>query len=113
VYRVASNLNALLEHANIRAPRWLDAALSLVTSWPHMHKVHHSRIVSQTNSNYGNLFSFWDRLFGTFTPTQQGTAISYGLEGTDNPANQTTRGLLAAPFRDIGLATNLGGKAAS
>jgi sterol desaturase/sphingolipid hydroxylase (fatty acid hydroxylase superfamily) len=103
VYRVASALNALLEHANIRAPRWLDAALSLVTSWPHMHKVHHSRIPAQTDSNYGNLFSFWDRLFGTFTPTQQGTAISYGLEGMDDPASQTTRGLLAAPFRDAAL----------
>jgi sterol desaturase/sphingolipid hydroxylase (fatty acid hydroxylase superfamily) len=99
IYRVASALNALLEHANIRAPRWLDAPLSLVTSWPHMHKVHHSRVLSQTNSNYGNVFSFWDRLFGTYTPSHEGTNVSYGLEGYDDPALQTTRGLLGLPFR--------------
>src|SRR5262249_45113174 len=43
VYRVWSALNGLLEHANIRVPRWLDRALSLVTTWPNMHKIHHSR----------------------------------------------------------------------
>jgi sterol desaturase/sphingolipid hydroxylase (fatty acid hydroxylase superfamily) len=100
VYRVASALNALIEHANIRAPRWLDRLLSLVTSWPHMHKVHHSRSRAQTDSNYGNLFSFWDRLFGTFTPSWEGTKVSYGLEGFDHPAIQTTKGLLTLPFRD-------------
>jgi sterol desaturase/sphingolipid hydroxylase (fatty acid hydroxylase superfamily) len=99
VYRLASAMNALLEHANIRAPRWLDRLLSLVTTWPHMHKVHHSREASQTNSNYGNLFSFWDRLFGTYTPSHQGTAVSYGLNGFDEPALQTTSALLALPFR--------------
>jgi sterol desaturase/sphingolipid hydroxylase (fatty acid hydroxylase superfamily) len=99
VYRVASALNALIEHANIRAPRWLDRLLSLVTSWPHMHKVHHSRSRAQTDSNYGNLFSFWDRLFGTYTPSWEGTTVSYGLEGFDDPAIQTTKGLIGLPFR--------------
>ena len=68
VYRVWSALNGLVEHANIRAPRWLDDLASLVTTWPNMHKVHHSRVASETNTNYGNIFSLWDRLFRTFTP---------------------------------------------
>lgn len=98
VYRAASVLNGLLEHANLRAPSWLDAMLSLVTTWPHMHKIHHSRRPEQTNTNYSNLFSVWDRLFGTFTPSRNGTDVAYGLDGFDAPALQTTTGLLALPF---------------
>jgi sterol desaturase/sphingolipid hydroxylase (fatty acid hydroxylase superfamily) len=98
VYRVASAVNGLLEHANVRAPRRLDGLLSLVTTWPHMHKVHHSRAVAQTNSNYGNLLSVWDRLFGTFRPSSEGTTIAYGLDGLDRAELQTTAALLAMPF---------------
>jgi len=99
-YRVASALNGLLEHSNIRAPLWLDGLLSLVTTWPHMHKIHHSRTPAQTDTNYGNIFSLWDRLFGTFTPSREGTKISYGLDGLDHPDLQTTVALLALPFRE-------------
>src|SRR6185436_9720769 len=91
VYRSASAVNGLLEHANVRAPRWLDVPLSLVTTWPHMHKVHHSRTQTQTDTNYGNLLSVWDRLFGTFTPSRAGTTIRYGLDGWDHAHLQTTR----------------------
>ena len=99
VYRAWSALNGLLEHANIRVPRWLDQLLSLVTTWPNMHKVHHSRTTSQSNTNYGNIFSFFDRLFRTFTPAKHGASIVYGLDGLDDAATQTTGGLLALPFR--------------
>ncbi len=100
VYRAWSALNGLLEHANFRAPLWLDRALSLVTTWPYMHKIHHSRAADQTDTNYGNIFSWFDRLFGTFTPSERGVNIAYGLSGFDDPQTQTTAGLLALPFRD-------------
>ncbi len=100
IYRAASAINALLEHSNIRAPRWLDRALSLVTTWPMMHKVHHSRLPEQTDTNYGNLFSWWDRLFGTFTPSDRGRSIRYGLDDYDRPELQTTAAMLALPFRN-------------
>src|SRR5262245_18656453 len=100
VYRSWSALNGLLEHANIRVPLWLDRVLSLVTTWPNMHKVHHSRSATETNTNYGNIFSFFDRLFLTFTPSSRGLNVAYGLDGCDDPAAQTTAGLLAMPFRD-------------
>jgi sterol desaturase/sphingolipid hydroxylase (fatty acid hydroxylase superfamily) len=100
VYRLWSALNALLEHANIRVPPRLDAALSLVTTWPNMHKVHHSRELRETDSNYGNIFSWFDRLFGTYLPSWRGTSVACGLDGFDEPATQTTSGLLALPFRD-------------
>lgn len=99
VYRIWSVLNGLLEHANIRVPRCLDGALALVITSPNMHKVHHSRVPSETDTNYGNIFSVFDRLFRTFTPTERGERIAYGLEGFDAPSSQTTAGLLASPFR--------------
>jgi len=101
VYRSWSALNGLLEHANVRVPPWLDSVLSLITTWPNMHKVHHSRTATETNTNYGNIFSLFDRLFWTFTPSERGASVSYGLDGFDDPAAQTTAGLLAMPFRDV------------
>ena len=100
VYRAWSVLNGLLEHAHVRVPLRLDRLLSLVTTWPGLHKVHHSRVASETNTNYGNIFSLFDRLFFTFTPAARGRNIVYGLDGFDDPATQTTAGLLAVPFRD-------------
>ncbi len=98
VYRASSVLNGLLEHADIRMPLRLDRALSLVTTWPGMHKIHHARAATRTNTNYGNLFSLFDRALGTFTPVG-GTRIVYGLDGFDDPRTQTTAGLIALPFR--------------
>ena len=100
VYRVWSALSGLLEHSNIRVPTWLDNSLSLVFTWPNMHKIHHSRDAKYTDTNFGNIVSWWDRLFFTFTPARHGASITYGLEGFDDPVSQTTAGLLAAPLRD-------------
>ena len=99
VYRVSSVLVGFLEHANIRLPRWLDRGLSFVTTWPNMHKVHHSRHSRETDTNYGNILSWFDRLFATFTPPNRGESVACGLDGLDEPAMQTTAGLLAMPFR--------------
>ncbi len=104
VYRMVVALSALLEHANIRLPGWLDRLLSLVVTWPTLHKVHHSRDPRYTDTNYGNIVCWWDRAFRTFTPVRHGTDIDYGLEAHDDPETQTTAGLLALPFRDATLA---------
>jgi sterol desaturase/sphingolipid hydroxylase (fatty acid hydroxylase superfamily) len=100
VYRLWSALSGLLEHANVRLPTQIDGLLSLVVTSPNMHKVHHSRAARQTDTNYGNIFSLWDRLFSTFTPARYGTDIVYGLDGSDDPKAQTAAGLLAMPFRN-------------
>jgi sterol desaturase/sphingolipid hydroxylase (fatty acid hydroxylase superfamily) len=99
VYRTWSVLNGLLEHANLRVPRALDRALSLITTWPNMHKVHHSRDVRETDTNYGNIFSWFDRLFATYTPSARGEEVVCGLDGCDDAVTQTTTGLLALPWR--------------
>jgi sterol desaturase/sphingolipid hydroxylase (fatty acid hydroxylase superfamily) len=98
VYRVWSVLSGLLEHSNIRMPLMLDSLLSLVVSTPNMHKVHHSRAREETDTNYGNIFSLFDRLFFTFTPSRRGVNITYGLDGFNDPEVQTTAALLLMPF---------------
>ena len=62
---------------------------------PSIHWVHHHAVRRDTDSNYGNTFSFWDRLFGSFSPTKRWAEMPIGIEGeTDRPLAR----LLAAPF---------------
>ena len=101
-YRLASLLSALLEHANFRVPRRIDDGLALAFPWPDFHKVHHSRTARLTDTNYGNLVTWWDRLFGTFTPARRGEDPVYGLDGFDTPEAQSTAALLAlCPDRSV------------
>lgn len=99
IYRVWSAAHGQLEHSNVKLPQWLDTAVTFVFSSPNMHKIHHSRDARFTDRNYSNIFSIWDRLGGTFTPSRYGREIVYGLEGEDVAERQSTLGLLAAPFR--------------
>jgi sterol desaturase/sphingolipid hydroxylase (fatty acid hydroxylase superfamily) len=98
IYRVWSALHGLFEHANVRLPQWLDTAITFVFSSPNMHRIHHSKDQCFTDRNYSNIFSIWDRLFGTFTASEHGRDVTYGLEGHDMPANQSLVGLLVGPF---------------
>src|SRR5215471_16703983 len=99
IYRLWSVINGFLEHANLKVPRWLDRILSLVTTWPNVHKLHHSRDPSETDTNYGNIFVWFDRIFSTYTPSWKGEKVAYGLEGFDDPESQRLRALMALPFR--------------
>lgn len=98
IYLILSALNAQLEHANIKLNSRLDRFLRLVIVTPHMHKAHHSRDQRETDSNYSNIFSFWDRLFGTYTAEIDFRKLCYGLNGFDTKERQTLRGLLKMPF---------------
>jgi sterol desaturase/sphingolipid hydroxylase (fatty acid hydroxylase superfamily) len=98
IYLVVSALNAQMEHANIRLNGSFDRFLRLIIVTPHMHKVHHSRDQRETDSNYSNIFSFWDRLFGTYTGEIDFQRLRYGLDGFDVKERQTLRGLLKMPL---------------
>jgi sterol desaturase/sphingolipid hydroxylase (fatty acid hydroxylase superfamily) len=98
VYRSWSALNALFKHANLRMPRKLDALLATIITTPNMHKVHHSRTPEQSNTNYGNIFSIFDRAFETSTPTHHGIDVAYGLNDVAHERAQTTTVLLLLPF---------------
>jgi sterol desaturase/sphingolipid hydroxylase (fatty acid hydroxylase superfamily) len=101
-YRVVSAFVALFEHMNVRLWQPLDTALSFVVGTPNMHKIHHSRVESETNTNYGNLFSVFDRVLGTFTPSARAASVEYGLDGHDDTEKQRFVGLLRLPFRHDG-----------
>lgn len=96
VYLTVSAANAQLEHANIRLSETLDRWLRVLFVTPNMHKVHHSRLQPETDSNYSNIFSVWDRVFGTYTSRIDFRTLRYGLDDLDERA--TFGGLLRMPF---------------
>jgi sterol desaturase/sphingolipid hydroxylase (fatty acid hydroxylase superfamily) len=63
-----------------------------------MHKVHHSRDQKETDSNYPNIFSLWDKIFSTYNSAIDFRKLSYGLDGFDVEERQRLGGLLKMPF---------------
>ncbi|HEV8430335.1 MAG TPA: sterol desaturase family protein [Pyrinomonadaceae bacterium] len=98
LYLAVSTLNAQLEHSNIKLWEPLDHVLRVLFVTPNMHKAHHSREQIQTDTNYSNIFSIWDRIFGTDTATVDFQRLRYGLDGFDDRRNQTFPALLKLPF---------------
>ncbi len=98
-FRVLSAVNGIFEHANIRVRPALDAALARLWVTPNMHKVHHSRDQAETDSNYGNLLTLHDRVFGTFLPTERALSVKYGLEDVEPIEIRSFGALLAMPWR--------------
>lgn len=86
----------LFHHSNLRLPARLEAALARVIITPSLHWVHHHRVRTDTDSTYGTLFSAWDRLFGSTSPTRRAPDMPIGVEGIDE---KNWLGLLLAPFR--------------
>jgi sterol desaturase/sphingolipid hydroxylase (fatty acid hydroxylase superfamily) len=68
IFEVVLNGCAMFNHGNVRLPLAIDRVVRLVVVTPDMHRVHHSVIHRETDSNYGFNLSVWDRLFGTYTP---------------------------------------------
>jgi sterol desaturase/sphingolipid hydroxylase (fatty acid hydroxylase superfamily) len=66
IFEVLLNATAMFNHANIRLPRLVDRFLRLIVVTPDMHRVHHSIIPEETNSNFGFNLPWWDRLLGTY-----------------------------------------------
>jgi sterol desaturase/sphingolipid hydroxylase (fatty acid hydroxylase superfamily) len=98
IYLLISTVNAQLEHANVCVAEPVDRVLRLLFVTPNMHKVHHSRLQFQTDTNYSNILSVWDRVFGTYTGRVDFDQLSYGLDGFDDEDEQTLKALLWTPF---------------
>lgn len=79
LYQSLSVVLSQFNHANITLPAWLEKSLSWLLVTPGIHRVHHHYRQPYTDSNYGNIFSFWDRLFGTFRTTDN-SRLTYGLD---------------------------------
>ncbi|CAM4203503.1 sterol desaturase family protein [Zobellia nedashkovskayae] len=107
LYQSLSLIATQFNHANIKMPRKLDEALSWVIISPDMHKVHHHYKLPYTDSNYGNIFSLWDRLFGTFMKFDR-DSIVYGVDTfPDEVENASIKGLLKQPFHKSRKPTTL------
>jgi sterol desaturase/sphingolipid hydroxylase (fatty acid hydroxylase superfamily) len=81
IFEVALNATSMINHSNIRLPERLDRVIRLIVVTPDMHRVHHSVIIRETNSNYGFNLPWWDRLFGTYKaqPAKGHTYMVIGL----------------------------------
>ena len=96
LYQSLSVVATQFGHANIRLPKWIDNVISLVFVSPDMHKVHHHYVLPYTDSNYGNIFSIWDRLFGTYRKMNN-EDIVYGVDTfPDEKENSSIWGLTEA-----------------
>ncbi|MBQ4914166.1 sterol desaturase family protein [Maribacter sp. MMG018] len=98
LYQSLSVVLSQFNHANIKLPVKVDRYLSWFLVSPDMHKVHHHYVLPYTDSNYGNIFSIWDRLFGTYRYKERDTII-YGVDTfPDENENSSIKGLLRQPF---------------
>lgn len=100
LYQSLSVVFSQFTHANIALPAKFDRFLSYFFVSPDMHKVHHHYMLPYTDSNYGNIFSVWDRLFGTFSYLERKDII-YGIDTHMDPEKHNNlRELLKIPFTD-------------
>jgi sterol desaturase/sphingolipid hydroxylase (fatty acid hydroxylase superfamily) len=97
LYRSVSALFTHFNHANIIVPLWLDKPISYLFVSPNMHKVHHHYVRPFTDTNFSNIFSIWDRLFGTFAYTHPHT-LKYGLDVLDDKDDENLRYQFTIPF---------------
>lgn len=99
LYQTLSVFFAQITHANIKVPKVPDQILSWIFVTPNMHKVHHHYVLPYTDTNYGNIFSIWDRIFGTYSYKDVDT-LTYGIDTHMDPKeNDDLKNLLEIPFQ--------------
>jgi len=107
MYQSLSLIATQFNHANIKMPRKLDKVLSYFIVSPDMHKVHHHNLLPYTDSNYGNIFSIWDRMFGTYMELDRDDIV-YGVDTfPDAEKNAKLSELLKQPFAGYRTPTNI------
>ena len=100
LYQSMSLVATQFSHANIKLPKKVDHFISYVLVSPDMHKIHHHYVLPYTDSNYGNIFSIWDRLFGTYM-TMDREKLVYGVDVfPDEVKNGNIMELLKQPFQE-------------
>src|SRR5688500_18149817 len=102
VFEVLLNATSMFNHANVRLPLRLDRVLRWLVVTPDMHRVHHSILPHETNSNFGFNLPWWDRLFGTYRAQPQAghAAMTIGIEQFRDPRELRLDRMLLQPFRD-------------
>ena len=98
VFEIVFGLLNQVEHSNLQLPEWLDAWLRWVVVTPAMHRSHHSANPEHTNSNYSTIFSWWDRLGGTYRFVPEQRTLTIGLPEYPRRADVTVGKVFAMPF---------------
>ncbi|UCC95862.1 MAG: sterol desaturase family protein [Candidatus Omnitrophota bacterium] len=99
VYNLVLQMVIFFHHSNVGLTEGWDRVFRAILVMPNMHRVHHSIEVFETNSNYGSIFSFWDRLFSTFRKRNNTNNIIYGLNRFRENGWQGVLGFLKIPFQ--------------
>ncbi len=100
IFEVLLNATSLFNHGNVRLNSSIDRVLRFFVVTPEMHRVHHSVIIRETNSNFGFNLPWWDRLFGTYRdqPTAGHLEMTIGLSQFRDPKGLSLPWLLLLPF---------------
>ncbi|MBU2098282.1 MAG: sterol desaturase family protein [Gammaproteobacteria bacterium] len=104
IFEILLNATAMFNHGNVRLPAKADRYLRMLLVTPDMHRVHHSVIRQETDSNFGFNLACWDRLFGSYRdqPAQGQMGMTIGLEYFRSPMDQRLWPMLTQPFRNPG-----------
>jgi sterol desaturase/sphingolipid hydroxylase (fatty acid hydroxylase superfamily) len=102
IFEVLLNGTSLFNHGNVRLPAGFDRILRMIVVTPEMHRVHHSILPRETNSNFGFNLPWWDRLLGTYRaqPAAGHEGMTIGIEQFRNPRELRLDRMLLQPFRD-------------
>lgn len=102
IFEILLNATAMFNHSNVRLPDGLDRALRLIVVTPDMHRIHHSVVPRETNSNFGFNLPWWDRLFGTYRaePAAGQMGMTIGIEQFRDVSEQRLDRMLTQPFRE-------------
>lgn len=103
LFEAVLNASSVYTHGNVRVPERLDAVLRWLFCTPDMHRVHHSIVPEETNSNYGFFLSVWDRACGTMrhAPARGQDGVVLGLGQYRDASRLGLLSLLAMPFRSL------------
>ncbi len=101
IFEVLLNATSMFNHANVAMPPAVDRIVRLLVVTPDMHRVHHSILRRETNSNFGFNFPWWDRLFGTYRaqPKEGHQAMTIGIENFRDPSELRLDRMLLQPLR--------------
>jgi sterol desaturase/sphingolipid hydroxylase (fatty acid hydroxylase superfamily) len=102
IFEILLNATAMFNHGNIKIPLGIDKLLRLILVTPDMHRVHHSVLVDETNSNYGFNLPWWDYIFGTYKaqPDKGHAIMMIGLPEFRTKDDLRLDRLLVQPFRE-------------
>jgi sterol desaturase/sphingolipid hydroxylase (fatty acid hydroxylase superfamily) len=98
-YELVFQANTLFHHSNTRLPIRLERCLNAILVTPRMHGIHHSQVQRETNSNYGVVFSWWDRVHRTIGLNVPQSKIEIGVAGYSDPGDNRLSRALLVPFQ--------------